>query len=674
MFKTTLLIVTSLALAQDSVTWHKKREPNKDCVWVSEFVPTRCTVVGADDSKAMEACPDACYMMFDDIDEELTMEEIDAGIMRLYKGGQFNECPVETMYWEHPEDVYGGFSGCVSEQLFTPCDQDGFDSDAMEAGTLPYMFNASTGECTPTGVTTENRTFWIIWGLPTDGNTLIEKTGMNPVVKFPLLRSTYPTYTWQGAEIADDSSAIPVMKEWMVYLGIMTEEMTEDFGIQMTEGAEAGMVTMIAAKVLEMASQSCNRHFCQLMQAPAYGYSPTNSALLANQNKRYFMTEGCPDEDDPEDITITRMGWFPGNPLPTCVGFDNVTYSADSSDPNSPWYETMVFPENPSGELKTPQLPDSNRRVCDGVYLYPMFFGMTDNVIPDIPDCSAWALSATKCYSASVRTGFIAYKLEPESNAQFMQEINSDLTSLTYGDYSEWSWWGHMQINEMLMAKPVDDPTSWIGAYTEIQNEKWASIIEGFEGCPYIEVTNPNAGAYVWFRMLDPYLGAHDGLSEPSFFASTMGVRATTYWFGFRGADPSTYYGEGYTTYDFVRLQLFRDVFVYEEVGRRAGIVCNGGTVDGYMSGEEWADMQESRRRRRLSTGDHRMTFDEHKELIAAHAPRLSDQQIHYHAKLSHNSQVAHDDVHVNCAPEFTTSCVMRYSGGRNQPDAFVPM
>lgn len=78
------------------------------------------------------------------------------------------------------------------------------------------------------------------------------------------------------------------------------------------------------------------------MQAPAYGYSPSNAMMLVNMNKRFFYTEGCPDEDDPADVTITRMGWFPGNALPTCAGWNNVSYSADSTSVNSPWYETMV--------------------------------------------------------------------------------------------------------------------------------------------------------------------------------------------------------------------------------------------------------------------------------------------------------------------------------------------
>lgn len=210
----------------------------QDCDWVAEFVPTRCTVVGYDKTLAWEACPEACYMMYEDDEPSpmnLTMDAVDMAIMQYYKGGQYNECPPETMYWEHDESVYGGYSGCVGEQLYTPCEQDGFDPDSFEAGTKFYTYDETTGMCMKTDYTVDNRTFWIIWGLPTDTNTLIEKTGLNPVIKFPLLRQTYPSYTWQGSEIADDSSAKPLMKSWLTYLGIFTAEETEDFEIVMTE-------------------------------------------------------------------------------------------------------------------------------------------------------------------------------------------------------------------------------------------------------------------------------------------------------------------------------------------------------------------------------------------------------------------------------------------------------
>ncbi|KAJ8613007.1 hypothetical protein CTAYLR_004045 [Chrysophaeum taylorii] len=666
-----LAIVIAAVNAVDSESWFKNGEPSKNCAWVSEYVPIRCDVKGEDATLAMDACEDSCAGA--SIDDG-SMDAVDDAIMMYYKGGQYNECPEETMYWEHDASVYGGYAGCVGEYLYTPCEQDGFDPDATDAGEKPFQFNETTMECVPTGTTPTTRSFWIIWGLPSDTNTLVNMTGLNPVVKFPLLRMTYPSYTWQGEEIADDSNAIPKMKSWLTYLNVMTEEQVEDYNVVMTKGTEAGMVTLIAAKILELASTTCNRNFCQFMQAPAYGYASSDSERLANANKDLFFTEGCPDEFDPQDVTISDMGWFPGNVLPSCAGFDNVSYSADSTSANSPWIETMVWPENPSGVLKTPQIPDSNRRICDGCYVYPQFFGMNGNEVAEIPECASWATSVTKAYSAAARTGFLVYKTEPATNGFYIDEIASDLTTLTYGDYSEWSWWGHVQIVDMLTTKPYTDPTSWIGAYAIIQNRKWEAIIDGFEGCPYVEVTNPNAGAYVWFRMLEPYLGLTEGYAEPTFFLETMGVRATTYFFGFRGADPATYYGDNYTNYDFVRLQLFRDVYVYEEVARRAAIVCSGGTVEGFVSGEQWAEMMGAGRRRRLVAGGGRLTVDDHKDLIANHAPHLSAEQAEVHAAQAAYSQKAHDDVQAHCAPEYATSCLYRWTGGKQGYDTDLPL
>ena len=37
-----------------------------------------------------------------------------------------------------------------------------------------------------------------------------------------------------------------------------------------------------------------------------------------------------------------------------------------------------------------------------------------------------------------------------------------------------------MQIQQMIMAKPMTDPTSWVGAYSELMKEKWDYIIDGF--------------------------------------------------------------------------------------------------------------------------------------------------------------------------------------------------
>lgn len=88
---------------------------------------------------------------------------------------------------------------------------------------------------------------------------------------------------------------------------------------------------------------------------------------------------------------------------------------------------------------------------------------------------------------------------------------------------SEWSWYGQMQLWEMMMSKPISDPTSWIGAYIDIMEEKWALVIDGFANCPVLDVSNPRAGAYAFFVYKAPYLGIQDGFVS-SFFRDVLGV------------------------------------------------------------------------------------------------------------------------------------------------------
>ena len=184
----------------------------------------------------------------------------------------------------------------------------------------------------------------------------------------------------------------------------------------------------------------------------------------------------------------------------------------------------MVFPENPSGVIKVGQLPDPNRRVCDGVYrklrltlnvfalslpiphlvcfsVWPMYLGARDFEIPrdELPDCSAWAFSISKIYSAAARAGWIMYKQDPVDNHEAMVDAIGTSQTLTHGSLSEWTWHGQLQLFDTFMSKPLDDPTSWIGAYTSIIKEKWDAIVDGFSDCPIVQPSNDYSGAYVWF-------------------------------------------------------------------------------------------------------------------------------------------------------------------------------
>jgi hypothetical protein len=271
-----------------------------------------------------------------------------------------------------------------------------------------------------------------------------------------------------GDGIDDAHSARAMAKDFLVYLGAFTQAEVADWDVSMTEGAESGMVAAMAATALAIAQTTCNRNIYLLTEVPSYGYTPSDAADLANKHASTFYngteclcTAGKTCRTG--TVTITPVPWLPMNPLPKARGGDNKTYAADSPSDASPWMESLVFPENPSGKIKTPQLPNANRRVCDGVYVWPMYFGMTDFAIPidQRPDCGTWLFAITKAYSASVRAGFIFYKKEPVTSYEAIARIITDVHSMTNGLYSEWSWYGQMQIWEMVMSKPISDPTSW---------------------------------------------------------------------------------------------------------------------------------------------------------------------------------------------------------------------
>ena len=101
--------------------------------------------------------------------------------------------------------------------------------------------------------------------------------------------------------------------------------------------------------------------------------------------------------------------------------------------------------------------------------------------------------SVTKAYSATVRAGF-SISNDALDTGGALREISGSQMGMKDGLYSEWTWFGQMQIQQMIMAKPLDDATSWVGAYTEIMKEKWDALIPAFKDCPYIELTNDYAG------------------------------------------------------------------------------------------------------------------------------------------------------------------------------------
>jgi len=370
------------------------------------------------------------------------------------------------------------------------------------------------------------------------------------------------------------------------------------------------------------------------------------------------------------------------------MGGDGKNYTVDSTSPQSPWFESLVFPENPTGTIKKVKVPDAGRRVCDGVYLYPTYFGHPDaNGVPtykiptaDKPDCDAWAFSITKIYSAAVRGGTVMikndgsdYMVQVIENGEIVMKpanakyptyslyaaseiFKEQVTKMRNGLYSEWMWWGQIQIMDIVMEKPLSDPTSWVTAYSALMKEKWEAIIDGFKDCPVVELTNGHKGAYGFFKFLPPYIGGLGNTGGHAWFDKVLGVSTTSYNWGWRsGSDPAAYYGEGYTFMDFQRMQLYRDLSVYKEVGRRAKIVCSGGKLPGLNSTDEWmAELDaKSGSRRALVEAHKEMAEDVHK----AHANRNKYSEFIQDviAKTKHFED--------ECGPHFDMDCVMEYMG-----------
>jgi hypothetical protein len=153
---------------------------------------------------------------------------------------KLGECPTESFYFKHHESVFGGYEGCVGEKYLSPCSNDIRD----EKTALEFV----GGECAPTGMEYEDQTFWILWGDPMDKDELVRRTGTTPTVIFPLTRGPYPSYQHglagdeTGDVVEDDTkTAKGVAKDFLVYMGAITEEAKGDWLVSMTEGAENGI-------------------------------------------------------------------------------------------------------------------------------------------------------------------------------------------------------------------------------------------------------------------------------------------------------------------------------------------------------------------------------------------------------------------------------------------------
>lgn len=271
------------------------------------------------------------------------------------KSGQHEVCGPETFYYKHHPLAHGGYEGCVSEKYLYPCAQ---DNEGARTASLyakyPYNWDLATKTCVETGYTYQNRTFWIVSGDPLDKYELVKRTGLNPVVTFPLLAGPYPSYTnGPGERTTDDTlSAKSKAYDFLVYIDAFKEENRDDWYVSFTEGAESGMVITWGAQALDIARTTCNRAIYVFNEVPSYSYSTTDAAAFANRySSSFYSGPECECTADNSctnpTVSITIVGWFPGTPVPSRTGGDGIEYVATSSSPLSPWFESIVFPENP---------------------------------------------------------------------------------------------------------------------------------------------------------------------------------------------------------------------------------------------------------------------------------------------------------------------------------------
>jgi len=603
----------------------------------------------------------------------VTQDDVDAWVSKKFKTGQYRTCPAESVYHKfHTETIYKGYEGCAGDAGLIPCAQDGFGGMSTQVSLhKPFEYDMSTATCTKTNRTFADEIFWILWGLPMDTHELLKRTGMNPVVYFPLERGSYPSHGWGGSHGDEGLDAKANDDDWLVYLGAFTKSELATYKTTLTEGTESGMIMLYAAMMIHIAQTSCNRKIYMFMQAPTYGYSYNQAARLANLEASSFLNHSacsCFATDTCKTGTISaeRVGWFPGQPLPQKPGDDGNMYAVDSTADASPWFERMVWPENPTGETRTGMGP-VNRRICDGCYVYPMYF--KDGKVPiDIkPACSGWAFSLTKIYSANMRAGtLLTLKDHPISG--IMDDVASEVHNIGNGIYSEFTWKGMMQVKNLMMAKPYTDPTSWIGAYTGLLKEKWDVMMGAMKDCPVLEVTNgPLTGAYMWLKKKGDFRCLNKGWKD-SFFMDCVGVETTSYNFGFRGSTKAAdYYGAEYCNDDFTRIQLYRDITVYKEVAKRLKVVCGGGAVSHalgtFMTYDEWKASKTASRRLLEQTGTEPATVEERVRHLQEAVPRLTDAEAKLHAQRQHQADEVQKKIDEHCDPHYGMDCLFKYTG-----------
>jgi hypothetical protein len=118
---------------------------------------------------------------------------------------------------------------------------------------------------------------------------------------------------------------------------------------------------------------------------------------------------------------------------------------------------------------------------------------------------------------------------------------------------------------------------------------------------------------------------------------------------------------------DFIRLQLYRDVSVYEETARRAKIVCADmdATIGDFVSVNQWAAAAATTARRLAQSYTNK---EDRKRHLMEVIPDLTDRQLEYLSS-SHETQDKMALQFQSCAPAYTTTCLFQKVGARFTDD-----
>ena len=112
---------------------------------------------------------------------------------------------------------------------------------------------------------------------------------------------------------------------------------------------------------------------------------------------------------------------------------------------------------------------------------------------------------------------------------------------------------------------------------------------------------------------------------------------------------------------------MYRDINVYQELGRRAKIICNDldATVGGgLLSVNQWAAAATATRRHRQLLHETSSEYDveEHKRHLREAVPDLTQAQLHDFVTSEQERQAENAAVE-SCAPLYSTSCIFAVLG-----------